>query len=101
MASVDKVVSSLICFLSRGHAQDLGHTIHICKPEFHTLLADLDMGLGSGIVSFSIVSEAYYNHETTNTAQKIKQQLRIENRKEKHQLIQEEEFVKRINLMSL
>jgi len=65
LASVDKVVSSPIWFPTRGHAQDLGHTFHSHKQEFHTLLAVLDLHLRRAIASFNTDSEAYYCQETS------------------------------------
>lgn len=100
LASVDKVGSSLIWFPARGRAQDLGHTFHTHKQELHTLLAVLDLCLGWGIAFLNVDSEAVCSgllsgdwYLTLHT-QQITQQLRIENREEKHQLIQEEEFAK-------
>lgn len=60
LASVDKVVSSLIWFPTRGHAQDLGHKFCTHKQMLHTLLTVLDLHLGRGTASFSMDSEAYY-----------------------------------------
>lgn len=60
LASVDKVVSSLIWFPTRGHAQDLGHKFCTHKQKLHTLLKVLDLHLGRGTASFSMDSEAYY-----------------------------------------
>lgn len=59
LAPVDKVVSSLIWFPTRGHAQDLGHTFHTHDQELHALPAVLDLHLGRGIASFNMDSEAY------------------------------------------
>lgn len=60
-----------------------------------TLLADLDLPLGRGIVSLSIVSEACYYHETTIKHCIAKQAaIGIENWEKKHQLFQEDESVK-------